>query len=315
MMVRSMESNNPYQGPTAELLETPLPGEVTVGIARRRPMSHGWLWWKRAWSLVAANWALWCLAVLVFFLVILGISLLSLFVPLLGSFVPTLFSPVLAAGLFHLAWRRWRDDEFEFGDLFAGFSNRTGPLFLAGLIQLLLQVAFTALLAALVLVLFGSEIAAFFSSAFGDATAAPAVPVGVGGVKMMLVALFAAALSLPYMALIWFQAPLVYFGERNGFKALGESLIAVLRNWLPMLWYSVVVMLVMLAVGGAIALLFVLASTVLGPGISGVLAMILLSVLALVAGLFLMAVMTVSVYASFRDIFGADDEPEATPEL
>ena len=70
-------------------------------------MGHGWLWWKRAWSLVATNWVLWCLAVLVFFAVILGISLLSLFVPVLGSFVPTLFSPVLAAGLFHLAWRRW----------------------------------------------------------------------------------------------------------------------------------------------------------------------------------------------------------------
>ena len=117
------------------------------------------------------------------------------------------------------------------------------------------------------------------------------------------------------MALIWFQAPLVYFGGRNGFQALGESLIAVLKNWAPMLWYSVVVLLVMLAVGGALALLFVLASTLLGPGVSGALAMVLLSLLALVLGLFLMAVLTVSVYASFRDIFGADDEPEATPEF
>ena len=110
-----MDPNNPYQGPQAALLETPRPGEATVGRARRRPVGHGWLWWKRAWSLVATNWVLWCLAVLVFFAVILGISLLSLFVPVLGSFVPTLFSPVLAAGLFHLAWRRWGDDDFEFG--------------------------------------------------------------------------------------------------------------------------------------------------------------------------------------------------------
>ena len=67
--------------------------------------------------------------------------------------------------------------------------------------------------------------------------------------------------------------------------------------------------------GGALALLFVLASTLLGPGVSGALAMVLLSLLALVLGLFLMAVLTVSVYASFRDIFGADDEPEATPDI
>jgi hypothetical protein len=304
-----MDPNNPYQGPQAALLETPRPGEATVGSARRRPVGHGWLWWKRAWSLVATNWVLWCLAVLVFFAVIFGISLLSLF-------VPTLFSPVLAAGLFHLAWRRWGDDDFEFGDLFAGFSNRTGALFLAGLMQLLLQIGFTALMAALVWVAFGPEIAAFFSSAFGSALEPmPEISAGLDGAKIALTALLVTALSLPYMALIWFQAPLVYFGGRNGFQALGESLIAVLKNWAPMLWYSVVVLLVMLAVGGALALLFVLASTLLGPGISGALAMVLLSLLTLVLGLFLMAVLTVSVYASFRDIFGADDEPEATPEL
>lgn len=311
-----MDPNNPYQGPRAALLDTPRPAEAAVGGARRRPVGHGWLWWKRAWSLVATNWVLWCLALLVFFAVIVGISLLSLFVPVLGSFVPTLFSPVLAAGLFHLAWRRWGDDDFEFGDLFAGFSNRTGPLFLAGLIQLLLQIAFTALMAALVWALFGPELAAFFSSAFGSALEpAPAINTSLDGVSIALTALLVTALSLPYMALIWFQAPLVYFGERNGFKALGESLVAVLRNWLPMLWYSVVILLVMLAAGGVIALLFLLASTLLGPGISGALAMVLLSLLALGVGLFLMAVMTVSIYASFRDIFGVDDEPEATPEL
>lgn len=311
-----MDPNNPYQGPRAALLETPRPGASTVGVARRRPVGHGWLWWKRSWSLVATNWVLWCLALLVFFAVILGISLLSLFVPMLGSFVPTLFSPVLVAGLFHLAWRRWGDDEFEFGDLFAGFSNRTGALFFAGLMQLVLQLAFTAVVVGLILVAFGPEIAAIFSTAFGDAAQdVPAIPAGLDAMRMLLAGLVVTALSLPYMALIWFQAPLVYFGERNGFKALGESLMAVLRNWLPMLWYSVVVLLVMLAVGGAIALLFVLASTVLGAGISGALAMVLLSLLALVAGLFLMAVLTVSVYASFRDIFGVDDEPEATPEL
>ena len=311
-----MDPNNPYQGPQAALLETPRPGEATVGRARRRPVGHGWLWWKRAWSLVATNWVLWCLAVLVFFVMLGAISLVGLWVPRLGNYAPALVSPLLGAGLLHLAWRRWGDETFEFGDLFAGFSNRTGALFLAGLMQLLLQIGFTALMAALVWVAFGPDIAAFFSSAFGNALEpVPEIRAGLDGAKMALTGLLVTALSLPYMALIWFQAPLVYFGGRNGFQALGESLIAVLKNWAPMLWYSVVVLLVMLAVGGALALLFVLASTLLGPGVSGALAMVLLSLLALVLGLFLMAVLTVSVYASFRDIFGADDEPEATPEL
>ena len=38
-----MDPNNPYRGPQAALLETPRPGEATVGNARRCPVGHGWL--------------------------------------------------------------------------------------------------------------------------------------------------------------------------------------------------------------------------------------------------------------------------------
>ncbi|HBL85983.1 MAG TPA: hypothetical protein DD399_02755, partial [Alcanivorax sp.] len=140
------------------------------------------------------------------------------------------------------------------------------------------------------------------------------LPAGMSGLRMLLAGLLAAALFAPYLAMVWFQAPLVYFGRRNGFKALGESLVAVLRNWAPMLWLSVVTLLV-LGVWILIFAAFFMFAEALLAGVSGILAVILLGLLALVSGLFLMAVMMVSVYASFRDIFGADDEPEATPEL
>ncbi|MTI50084.1 MAG: hypothetical protein FH757_00495 [Alcanivorax sp.] len=310
-----MEPNNPYQGPQAALLETPRPGEATVGRARRRPVGHGWLWWKRAWSLAATNWVLWCLAVLVFFVMLGAISLVGLWVPRLGNYAPALVSPLLGAGLLHLAWRRWGDETFEFGDLFAGFSNRTGALFFAGLMQVLAQVAFTAVMVGVMLVAFGSEVAAAFSTAYGGPVQETMnLPAGMSGLRMLLAGLLAAALFAPYLAMVWFQAPLVYFGRRNGFKALGESLVAVLRNWAPMLWLSVVTLLV-LGVWILIFAAFFMFAEALLAGVSGILAVILLGLLALVSGLFLMAVMMVSVYASFRDIFGADDEPEATPEL
>lgn len=309
-----MDPNNPYQGPQAALLDTPRPGESTVGRARRRPVGHGLRWWTRAWSLVETNWVLWCLVTLVFFAVLLGISLLSLWVPMLGSFVPTLLVPVLSAGLCHLAWRRWTDDEFQFFDFFAGFSHRTGPLFVIGLIQLLLQVVYSAAMAAMALVLFGAEGTAFFGGAFG-ATGAPATTaVDADGAAPLLIGMVGAALFVPYMALIWFQAPLVYFGDRGAFRALGESFTAVLRNWLPMLWYNVIVMMVLTFWGGVFWVFFVFANT-LFSGVSQILANALLGLAAAVSGLFLMAVSMISVYASFRDIFGADDEPEAAPEL
>ncbi|HEX5676827.1 MAG TPA: BPSS1780 family membrane protein [Alcanivorax sp.] len=309
-----MDPNNPYQGPRAALLDTPPAGEATVGTARRRPVGHGWLWWKRSWSLVATNWVLWCLAVLVFFAVLAAISLVGLVVPRLGSFAPTLFSPLLSAGLLHLAWRRWDDEEFEFGGLFAGFSNRTGALFFAGLMQLVLQVGFTALLALLAALLFGADVAAVLGVAFDGAMPSSAAPAGLGDIGKVLFGVLTAALFAPYLAMLWFQAPLVYFGQRNGFKALGESLVAVLKNWAPMLWLSMVTLVVLAVWIVVFAAFFMFADTLLS-GVSGILAMILLGFLALVSGLFLMAVMTVSVYASFRDIFATDDDPEATPEL
>lgn len=309
-----MDPNNPYQGPRAALLDTPPAADATVGTARRRPVGHGWLWWKRSWSLVAANWVLWCLAVLVFFVVLGGISLVGLWVPRLGSFAPTLLTPLLSAGLLHLAWRRWGDEEFEFGGLFAGFSNRTGALFFAGLMQLLLQVGFTALLAMLAALLFGADVAAVLGVAFDGAMPSSAAPADMGNSGKVLFGVLTAALFAPYLAMLWFQAPLVYFGQRNGFKALGESLVAALKNWAPMLWLSAVTLVVLAVWLVVFAAFFMFAETLLS-GVSGILAMILLGLLALVSGLFLMAVMTVSVYAAFRDIFGADDEPEATPEL
>ncbi|MBM1143219.1 hypothetical protein GN155_005485 [Alcanivorax sp. ZXX171] len=314
-----MDPTNPYQGPASDPLP-PGPGLEIVGVARRRPAGHGWLWWKRAWRLTAANRVLWTLALLVFMAVLMGVSLVGVFVPVLGNFAPTLLGPVLSAGLMQLAWRRWHDEEFDFGDLFVGFSRRTGPLFLAGLVQVGLQIVFTLLMVVLTLALYGGEIAALFSASLGGDPLDPGAMAGIGGmsmVKALLLGLVIVSLSLPYMALIWFQAPLVLFGERNGLVAIKESLVAVLRNWRPMLWYGLIPLLVLGVLAALVAVLLALAGMLFGPDSLAMMLVGLLMVLAtLVVILFLMAVSTVSVYASFRDIFGvADDEPDTTPDL
>ncbi len=314
-----MDPTNPYQGPASDPLPPGRPPE-SVGQARRRPAGHGWLWWKRAWRLTAANRVLWTLALLVFMAVLMGVSLVGLFVPVLGNFAPTLLGPVLSAGLMQLAWRRWHDEEFDFGELFVGFSRRTGPLFLAGLVQVGLQVLFTLLTVGVTLAFYGGEIAALFSASLGGDPLGAEAMAGMGAmgaVKMLLLGLVVLGLSIPYMALIWFQAPLVLFGERNGLAAIKESLVAVLRNWAPMLWYGLIPMLALGVLAALVAGLLALAGMLFGPDSLAMMLVGLLMVLAtLVVTLFLMAVATVSVYASFRDIFGvADDEPDTTPDL
>ncbi|MCU5788659.1 transmembrane protein [Alcanivorax marinus] len=260
------------------------------------------------------------MALLVFMAGIMGISLLGLFVPVLGNFAPTLIGPVLVAGLHQLAWRRWHDEEFDFGQLFVGFSQRTGPLFLTGLTQVGLQVLFTLLMVVAVLLLFGPEIAALFTAGFQgeplDPTSAAAFG-QMGMIKVALLTLIMVAISIPYMAMIWFQVPLVFFGDRRPLAALGESLTAVLRNWLPMLWYGLVPMLFLLLLAALLGVLLAGANMLFG---ADSLAMLLVGLfsgfLSLVFALFLLALTTVSVYASFRDIFGVgDDEPDATPDL
>ncbi len=315
-----MDPSNPYQGPVSDPLPPESTKEEVVGPARRRPLGHGWLWWKRAWRLTAANRVLWTLALLVFMAILTGVSLVGLFVPVLGNFAPTLLGPVLSAGLMQLAWRRWHDEEFDFGDLFVGFSRRTGPLFLAGLVQVGLQILFTLLTVVATLALYGGEIAALFSASLGGDPLGAEAMAGMGALsvfKMLLLGLVIAALSVPYMAQIWFQAPLVLFGERNGLVAIKESLVAVARNWLPMLWYGLIPLLVLGVLVALVAGLLALAGMLFGPDSLAMMLLGLLLVLAtLVVSLFLMAVTTVSVYASFRDIFGvADDEPDTTPDL
>lgn len=304
-----MEPNNPYQGPRAPVVAQDDIAEV--GRARARPLGHGWLWWKQAWRITVSNWGQWSLAVLVLMAVLMGISLSSLLVPLLGNLVPALLSPVFAAGVFDLAHRRWRGEAFEFGNLFAGFSHSTGQLFLTGVAQMAAQITFFVLIAVLVLLMFGSEIADLVSAgALGEDIVAPPDLANTGMMRVALAGLIILALMLPYAAALWFQLPLVYLGKRKPFAALWESLVAVAINWLPMLWYGVIPLLLVLVLCVVAALYVGFVSLVLGQG---VLAAILYGVLVLagiVAMLFLMALCMVSIYTSFRDVF-AMDEPSA----
>lgn len=280
--------------------------ERPVGRARARPLASGWLWWKQAACLVSRDWSRWTLAVLVLLAVIVGINLVALLVPLVGGLLPTLLTPLFGAGLFHIAQRRWRGDAFQLGDLFAGLSQRTGPLLLAGLAQMVIQVAFLLSAAVLLVVVFGADMMAAYAGVIGEGALSSPDPGGPGLIGALLVLLLLLALLLPYMAALWFQIPLVYLGGRGPFVALGDSLKAVAINWLAMFWYGVIPLVFGVALMGVGGLLVGLIHLVFGQG---VLAAILYGVVALagcVGGLFLLALCVVSLYASFRDIFGLD---------
>ncbi|SOC15936.1 predicted integral membrane protein DUF2189 [Alloalcanivorax xenomutans] len=296
-----MESNNPYQGPSADVLVTQA-GSGTVGQAQKRPVGNGGAWWAQAWQIVRQNKLMWALATFVFLLIFMAIGLITAFIPFIGTFIPTLFAPVFVVGLYFIAHRVREQNTFSFGDLFVGFSNQTGPLFMAGLAQIVAMLVFFVLIGILGALFFGSELMMMFSS-FADPYAAPMMNPAFGVAKMILFGLVSLLLIIPYMAAIWFQVPLVFFGQRNAFAAMVESFTAVFRNFLAMLWYGIIGFLIFLVLGIAAAIIVGVITGVLGQGVISGILMFVFGVVMLLVMLVLMALYSATIYCSFRDIF------------
>lgn len=90
------------------------------------------------------------------------------------------------------------------------------------------------------------------------------------------------ALYLPLLMLIWFAPLLVVFHDLNPLEAMKQSFFACVSNWLPFLVYGVIVLV-----------FWFIASIPLFLGL-----------------VVLLPVLICSLYASYKDIFGA---AETTP--
>lgn len=313
-----MEPNHPYPGPPGDpALERGV--ELHVGEARRLPVAHGWYWVRDAWRITSANKGLWALAFFVLMMVLMGIGLVSMLIPLVGNLAVTVVTPVFMVGLFHLAHRRAEGGEFEFGELFIGFSRKTGPLIYAGLSQAVLQIIYMIVIFVLALGLFGSDIAHFFMQGFAaDANALnPAMVPDFGPalvIKGLLFTLVLLLVMVPYLAALWLQIPLVYFGDLSAPRALQESFKTSFSNWLPLLWYGVVLMLLSLGVMLTFGVVIAVIQWVFGSGLISGLLFTLLALAGMVVGLMLLATYFVSVYTAFRDIFAGGQEAYGTSE-
>lgn len=303
-----METNNPYQGPAGD--PQPLAArEVQFGKGQRVPVGHGWQWLREAWGIVGQNKAQWPLAFLVISILLAVASLVSLFIPFIGGLLVTVVVPVFMVGLFHMAHDRAEGGPFEFGDLFVGFSNKTGPLLMTGLSQVVLRVAYMVIMFLLLLILFGGDIARLFMNGMGPSGGDPRIFAGMGGAiatKGILFGLLMLVVLIPYMAAVFFQIPLVYFGDRKAFPALVESFKSTFSNWLPLLWFGVLMFLIMVLLSVAFLVVGVIINLIFGSGALGFTIFCLLGLVGVAVMLLLMSVSVVSIYMAFRDIFGVE---------
>jgi uncharacterized membrane protein len=237
---------------------------------RRVPAQHGVEWIRNGWRMFRQRPGVWVglgLTYLVLLALLSAVPLLNLLTLLLG--------PVLMGGTMFAYERARTTGDVQIGDLFAGFRQHSGQLVMIGLLTMVL----TALGAVVLLLATGisggttgisAEIltgrAAFTAGQLAHGSLAELI-----GIAMYLL-IFAAGIAAN-----WFAPALVMLHNVTPYAAMKASLAACVKNWLPLLVYSIV-----------LAVLLMIASIPFGLGL-----------------LLMIPVMLLSIGDSYRDIFVA----------
>jgi uncharacterized membrane protein len=248
---------------------TPAPPRPPASV----PSGRGSAWWTEGWRLFVAAPGPWIAITLIFVVLMVMIML----IPILRHVVPTLLTPVFAGGVFMGCRALDRGGGLTVGHLFASFSDRLGPLIIVGIVYLIGSLVIVAVVIGCMIATVGiGEFTALVSGDPFQASFALLTSVGLGALLALLVGLL---LGIPLLMAYWYAPALVVFRNDEPLAAMKASFKACLVNMLPMLVY------------GLLGLVFAIAASIpLGLG-----------------WLVLGPVFAASVYASYKDIFGAPD--------
>ena len=234
--------------------------------AHSNPVSHGWHWLHGAFIIFTRKPGLWMGIMLIWFLITLLVSMVPV-----GSLILYVISPVLAGGILLASHEAYCDRPFDLVYLFKGFRLRnTDQLFIVGLIYLGLS-----LLAFIPCLLLGGALLFSFDENIDPSTLDPEM---MG--TMLIGVLLTLAIILPILMMYWFAPALVVFQQMKAWEAMKASFTGCLRNILPLTWYSLIVMVLM-----------IVAVIPMGLGM-----------------LVLMPVLLISSYVSYRDVYTISPE-------
>jgi uncharacterized membrane protein len=234
-----------------------------------RPMGHGWRWIVEGWHIFTASPVLWIVTVLLFII----ISIVTAIVPVVGQLAGIVLTPVLTAGLMIGASEVAAGRPLSIGHLFAGFQQRVGSLVGLGLLLTLFTVVVVLIVVVLIFA-FGGAAMQLLMTASVDPAALTRSSLGL----LFTIAAVAVLLLLPLGMAYYFAPALIAIGGQGPLAAMRMSILACLRNSLPLLVYSL-----------AMVVLAVLASLPFALG-----------------WIVLLPVVIASAYASYRDIFHDD---------
>ncbi|MCL2310516.1 MAG: hypothetical protein FWC42_09685 [Proteobacteria bacterium] len=253
-----------------------IPGGRAVSAER------GLSWIADAWNLFKKAPGIWIGFQLIYMASIFVLFILQI-IPIVNifTFPLTLLLPfvmlLLIAGIVHSCDLLRRNGTLAFGDLFAGFQRRVGPLLVVGLIGF----GFMFVLGLISLFFFGG------AALLLGMQAEPTTGTGVSVAMMVIGSVIMFVGYILYMMAIWFAPALVFMHNIAPIEAIKMSFSGCLKNILP-------------------GLIFFIAMGVL----------IFISIIPLGLGLLVMGPMyLICSYTSYRDIFIDDKRDSAACSL
>jgi len=243
--------------------------------ARVVEAGRGWQWIVDGFALFRRSPAVWIALTLLLAL----LWIVSLVIPVLGPLLFNLFSPVFFAGLMIGCRALEQGENLEIRHLFAGFQQQAAAQVTVGGVYL---VGTIVVFGIMLLVADGAKLPALMPKSGADLETMRAA------VRELAFALAVGAVAyLPLLMLIWFAPLLVVFDGLVPLQAMKLSFAACFMNVVPFLVYGATMLLMWIALTLPLAL----------GAVGAVLVMALL-----IASI---PVLFCSIYASYRDVFGA----------
>ena len=233
-----MSEINPYKPPESHVADiaAAVPGNFIPG-GRAVDVGHAWDWIVAGYRLFKKQPGTWILILIVGFVLVLALSRVPF-----GSFLSGVLFPLFAGGLMLGCKALDEEGELTVGHLFAGFKHNTGKLVTVGVIWAVISLLIST---PIMLMAVGSA----YWTILGGGTPDPAL----FGMRFVLAVLIVMALMLPIYMALWFAPALVVLNDLEPVDALKTSFRGCLKNVLPFVWFSV--LLVVLYIAAIIPLL------------------------------------------------------------
>ncbi|MCK0154980.1 DUF975 family protein [Alcanivorax sp. S6407] len=226
-----MSEMNPYQQPAADVAVARTAGELVLGEPKKITVSDAMGWFGQGKEMLAGNWGL----VIGSLVVVMLLNMAVQFIPFIGWLAGMFLMTLLYAGVVKIFYRLDSEGSAEFADLFAGFSENTGPLVILALIQMAVYVVAIIAAVAMVFLVMGFDMNMLNAMEAGQM---PQPAAGGAAIGITIALMFVLFVGMGF--LFYFSIPLVFLGNMGPGEALGVSFKACLKNLLPLILYGIV---------------------------------------------------------------------------